>query len=355
MIMSSKQVIKALKIKDIKVGDILLGQKKQNKNVPITLTNKSIVFQTPFLEVKELRKTPMENIYQLDTLFKGDTEKKIKEFYQFIEGFESHILEQVNKFGTKWFTQKNIIFKSLIREDENDKGIYFLRWLIKMNPEIFVDESKNAFDYEKLHIRDSVKLIVEISDLCLDERQCGLAAFVQKIQVRPLVEKIVSEYIFDESESELETDEKSDNIISLLATEQKKSAAQENKTASPLNKKKPSLPLKNEKKPVDNNNKNENLKQNIKKLNENPSMNQKIIMNQLLPTTNRNQPAPNKLSKPSANRNIHIDPVLSDDSNDFDDVVSDKDERNRMKKLLADDTSDEDVGELNDDDLDIDI
>lgn len=222
--MSNKQVIKAQKISDIKITDIVIGSKKTNKTVPITYNGKSkmLVCQTPFLEVKgDLRKTPYPNIYQLDTLFKGDGKLKIHELYQFIEKLETHISEQVMNNGSQWFTQKNIIIKSLIRELDAEKEVYFIKWPINLETNIFVDENKNSFNPSNLKEKDLVKLIIEISNLWVDENQCGLAAHVQKILVKPYSEKLQNEYIFDETDSESAGDEKENNIISLLATEQK--------------------------------------------------------------------------------------------------------------------------------------
>lgn len=218
--MDSKQKIRALKISDVIIDDITVSTKKTNRTVPITYKNGSLVFQTPWLEVRgNFRKTPFPNIYQFDTLFKGDGKQKIHQFYQFIENLETHISNQIISNGSKWFTQKNVVIKSLIRELENDKGVFFIKWPIDLQPNIFIDDQKKSFDPSNLQDKHLVKLIVEISNLWIDENQCGLAVFVQKVMVKSSSGK-QKEYVFDESESDVGTDEKSSNIISLLATEQ---------------------------------------------------------------------------------------------------------------------------------------
>ncbi|MEM0354193.1 MAG: hypothetical protein QXW79_01290 [Thermoplasmata archaeon] len=219
--MDSKQKVTALKISDIVIDDIIVSTKKTNRTVPITYNNGPLVFQTPWLEVKgKFRKTPFPNIYQFDTLFKGDAKTKICQFYQFIENLETHVSNQIITIGSKWFTQKNVVIKSLIRELENDKGIYFIKWPIDLQPFTFIDEQKKSFDPTNLQDKHLVKLIVEISNLWIDENQCGLAVFVQKVMVNSNSGK-QKEYVFDESESDVGMDEKSTHIISLLATDQK--------------------------------------------------------------------------------------------------------------------------------------
>lgn len=216
---STNQVIKALKISDINIDEILVGTKKINKTVPITLGEKSLIFQTPFIEVTgNLRQTHYPNIYQLDTLFRGDTKQRIQNWYHFIENFETHVSNQVINNDPQWFTQKNVVFKSLIRELDSEKGIFFIKWAIDLKLNIFVDENKNPVNPTNLKDKDLIKLIVEISDLWIHENQCGLAIVVQKILVKPYIEKIYSEYVFDETDSENSFD-KDSNIISLLATD----------------------------------------------------------------------------------------------------------------------------------------
>jgi len=225
---STTQVIKALKISDINVEEVNIGTKKTNKTVPIMFRDKTLVLQTPFLEITGgLRKTAYPNIYQLDTLFRGDTNQKINQWFQFIENLETHVSSQVVNNGSKWFTQNNIIIKSLIRELDPEKNIFFIKWAIDLKTNIFIDENKNPFNPATLKDKDLIKLIVEVSDLWIQENQCGLAVLVQKILVKPHIEKIQSEYIFDDgtdsenAQEDKTSDDQENNIISLLATEQK--------------------------------------------------------------------------------------------------------------------------------------
>ncbi len=217
------EVIKALRLSDINIEEVIIGTKKTNKTVPISFKGKPLVFQTPFLEVKgALKKTPYPNIYQLDTLFKGDSKQKIHQWYQFLENLETHISNQVVNNGSTWFTQEDVNIKSLIRELDSVKEIYFMKWPIDLSTNIFIDEQKKTFNPSDLKDKDCIKLIVEISYLWISENNCGLAVIVQKILVKPFSEKIQSEYIFEDTDSEAsDIDDNENNIISLLATEQK--------------------------------------------------------------------------------------------------------------------------------------
>lgn len=217
--MTSKQLIKALRISNIKITDITIDSKLSNNRVPVYYEkSKSLICQTPWMEVRgELRKTSHPNIYQLDTLFKGDRKEKVDAWYQFIENLENHISQQVEVHGLKWFTEKNVTIKTLIREEET--GLHFIKWPLNLVHNIFIDVNKNSYDYKSIKEKDLVKFIVEVSNLWIHGNQFGLAVVVQKIMVKPVSTEIETEYIFDDSDHSF-SDEES-NLISLLATEQK--------------------------------------------------------------------------------------------------------------------------------------
>lgn len=220
---AQREVIKASRISQIIVSDILIGTKKINKKVSVRYHDKPLVIQTPFLEIMSpLKKTSHPNIYQMETLFKGDTKNKIDEWYDFIENMETQITNQVIANGTHWFTSKNVNINSLVKECDPQGSRFFTRWLVILESNIFVDTDKKTFNPAMLKEKDLVKLIVEIPDLWVEGDQCGLATVVQKIMVKPYQEKVITEYVFDESESD-ESDDSGNNtsIISLLATEQK--------------------------------------------------------------------------------------------------------------------------------------
>lgn len=237
-----KTQITASRIIDINFSNIKLGNTKKNKKVPIRYGNNALIIQTPFLHVKDsMKSTPHPNIITIETLFEGQSNKKTNEWYLFVEKLETIISEQVIEYGSKWFDDKNVSFKSLIKEhdntdkDKHDNKKSFIRWPISLTSNIFMDENKSTFDVVNLKERDYIKLIVEIPDLWIEGNQFGLVIIVHKIMVKQYNVKkndelsIAIDYAFaDGSDSESETDEKSNNIISLLATEQNIKRSKEN-------------------------------------------------------------------------------------------------------------------------------
>ncbi|QGR53835.1 hypothetical protein [Moumouvirus maliensis] len=230
--MSNKKVVKALKISKVDINKITIGSKLVDKRVPVYYGGhtSALVYQTPFLEVKEKLRRINENVklYNVDTWFKGDSNNRIAGFYQFIDNFEDHISNLVEKqvvnSNNKWFNnQQNINIKSLIRLLESDNNVSYIKWTLDLTNNIFVDENKNEFNPEDLDESYVIKLIIEVSDLWIHENQFGPAAVVRKILVKKLESS--SEYEFDDTDSDNSDNEE---LISALATEQKPVTKQNN-------------------------------------------------------------------------------------------------------------------------------
>lgn len=215
------QIIKASKISDIVINEIIFGTKKSNK-VPIIYKSSNFIFQTPFLELSShLIDTPFPDLFQMITLFNGESKKKIDQWFQFIENVETRISEQIEN-NNDWFSNTNVSFKSLIR---GDKDNLFVKWIVDLKENIFIDESRNEVNPFSLKAGDLVKLIVEIPYLWIKDDQFGIVVTVHKGLVKSSTEKeeVPTDYQFDDdTESESSED---DDMVSLLATEQK-----ENKT-----------------------------------------------------------------------------------------------------------------------------
>lgn len=214
--MTNKQVIRALKISDINVNDIRLSPHKTNKRVPISYNGEPLVFQTPYLRMScDPIKTRYPDMYEIHTLFEGDTKEKIKQWFNFLESFEGNVSMQADKHLDEWFLNKKITVKSFIREQDGDKPLYYIKWAIDFKID-FLDPDKNDFDPLSLREGDLVRLIVSIDNLWISEDQCGLYVVVQKVMVKPYEETIETEYHFNS-----DSDQEEDKVISVLATEQK--------------------------------------------------------------------------------------------------------------------------------------
>ena len=91
----------------------------------------------------------------------------------------------------------------------------FTKWAIDTNKNIVVDEYNQPYSFMNIQNGDCVKLIIEISDLWINNNQFGTFVMVQKIRVRPFQVKVENEYIFDDSKSESseeETDKVNDKV-----------------------------------------------------------------------------------------------------------------------------------------------
>lgn len=204
--------VKANRLVDLDLDLLTIdGNLNANGNINIRYDHNNLVFQTPYMNVYgDLRQTSFEGVYQLDTLFTGDTSSKNRMFFDFIEQLEAKLTDYIARHGSGWFDNNCVNIKSLIRESSENN--YYIKWPIYLNKDIFVDENRRKISPDNITKSTCVKLIVEIPGIWRKSSECGLALVVRKV----LVKQRYSDYEFNLS------DEHSDNqdIISFLATEQ---------------------------------------------------------------------------------------------------------------------------------------
>lgn len=216
--MTSKQTIKALRLSNINIQDITLNTKKNNKFCSLKHKNRPLILQTPYLKVKDsVKKTNQPNLYIIDTLMETYPITNASKWIKFIDDLESHISNQVSINGKSWFNQTNIIFKSLIKT--NDENIQYIKWPLNITKSVIIDENKNSVMPSTIKAGDYLKFIIEFSNIWIDENKFGLALVVHKILIKDIIE---NDYVFDDSDDETENIGCESDIMSLLVTEKNK-------------------------------------------------------------------------------------------------------------------------------------
>lgn len=196
-IMVTKKQIKALKISEIDINKIMLGKKNGNKS-KLSYDDSLLVFQTPYMGVKNLlKKTLYPYIFRIDTFFKGENQEKLKLFHSFLERIDEKILGLVNNVGGDWFESKDIDYKCIIEYEGKDYENNYIKWPIDIN---YV---KDIDDLEKMNLTDQVRFIVTVPNLWIEGSRFGLTYCIQKYMIRR-EEKTENEYLFN-SDSEYET------------------------------------------------------------------------------------------------------------------------------------------------------
>ena len=242
------QVTRAVKFYKIDIPDLVFLTKKYNSRIPLLYKNKSLVFQSPFLElidhnpikpIKLLTEDASQNIdiseclHHMDTFFKGDSKRKINRWLSFIDNLEIMAINHVKTNGAEWFTNptnSKISYKNFIKDSENKDSFKYIKWIIQIKPDLFVDTNDSVVDYGQIKQKDRVKLLIEIPAIWINQykNQFGLLVVVHKVMVKSYMEKIKlkNQFVFDDSESENESSDDYDgssneDLISYLATDQR--------------------------------------------------------------------------------------------------------------------------------------
>lgn len=214
------QTIVANKTSKIILSDIVLHSKNKSDHVAkLSLNGIPIIFQTPLLELtNDLRKTEHLNIYKVDLLLEGPNKNKVNEFISFIEKLESHICNLVRQNCSSWFSEAKIIQQSMITTS-NSTGKNYLGLPLVYNENILYDSDNNKLDLTTNMAGKNAKIIVEISNLWIKKNQFGFVTNIKKIIVQKPHIKIVNEYVFDDSDDDINSnfDINTENLISVAS------------------------------------------------------------------------------------------------------------------------------------------
>lgn len=213
------QTIVATKVSKVVVPDIVLHPKNKSDFIAkLSLNDKPLIFQTPYLElVSDLKKTEHLNIYKIDVLLDGPHKNKVDEFTTFIEKLESHICHLVKQGYSCWFSEEKIVQQSMVSTSSTTNKNYLAL------PLIFDDNIVCDSDNKKLSTTDKIekknaKLIIEIPHMWIKNNQFGFVTNVKKIIVQKPQIKVVNDYVFDESDDDDNSvDKNTANLISLMS------------------------------------------------------------------------------------------------------------------------------------------
>ena len=204
---------KATSFYKINMVDINVKKPQKNKIIPLIYNNDELVFKTPYFKMPNdgFQKTKFPDISQLSIEFENKT--KINKFLKFIDELEEHISKLIIDNGSKWFTQKNIILRSFIKNfNDNKTGIMLP---VNNNECLIHDTDDNSMYYDDIDKTDLIKFIIKVPHLWINNNQFGLVVIIDKILVKHTIVPQDVEYIFGtDSESHSEY---SDKISSIFA------------------------------------------------------------------------------------------------------------------------------------------
>lgn len=204
-----------------------------------------LVFETPFLTCKDRVMTAPKHpdLHQID--IEINKEGYGSKFFAFIEAFENRIIQLVEEHGPSWFTQKEAIYRSIIRTNSTDSTKTFIRFPIDIKQtgqNIFENITGEPIDFTKIKQGDEVKFILSVPGLWIFNDQFGIVFLVKRVQLRERKEKIEYNYVFsttNEDEEDVSTPAETENMIAIMNTEREPIKKKMSNTATPIEVAKP--------------------------------------------------------------------------------------------------------------------
>ena len=218
--------------------------KTRPKDVQIVYndTNESseLVFETPFLKCKDRVMTAPKHpdLHQID--IEINKEGYGSKFFAFIEAFENRIIQLVEEHGPSWFTQKEAIYRSIIRTNSTDSTKTFIRFPIDIKQtgqNIFENITGETIDFTKIKQGDEVKFILSVPGLWLFNDQFGIVFLVKRVLVRERKEKVEYNYVFsttNDDEEDVSTPAETENMIAIMNTEREPIKKKISTSATPI-------------------------------------------------------------------------------------------------------------------------
>ena len=201
----------AKRTSQIDTTHIKLGARMVDNRLPIYYKGRSLIFQTPYLEVQSTR--PTGDVFTLTTLFSGSSEQKLDSFFQFIENMEKNIGREFISRAEEFGLRGNMRIKKLAKNTTGRPDGFYIPWPISTKNCRFVDNSRGSFDPTEIAPGYFVRLIVKLKSFWINGSECGLTTVVQKVMVYP---REATEYDFDEDQPEFSEEDDSD-IVGMLS------------------------------------------------------------------------------------------------------------------------------------------
>jgi hypothetical protein len=228
-----KVIVKALSVSNFDVNRVVLSENSVRGKIKIGYVSNStpIVLQTPFLTVGSGLKPSEQDpsVLQMETVFSGSSERKIKTFHDAIDNLENKAQEQMESH-LEWFDSntEDAGFFNLINEDEdfdgpdNEYRHEFIKWHIHLGACTFENKDTNNRNGDHdgvipvITSNHLVKLIIEIPNLMIKNNKGRLLIVVRKIFYKKYILSQVSEYVLGESDSEQESDGEESRIANVM-------------------------------------------------------------------------------------------------------------------------------------------
>lgn len=219
----ASNTIKALKINEVNINDLELGNCKGDKFVPFSINSNKLVIQTPWLKCTDypiFQAPNFENIHLLNLYLIGKNNEEGIAMYNFLDSLEAKASEIIDAKKRMWGKENLEVFKSLIRNHpETNRPFIHLPIEFKSDSSIFIADDGSIYDYKDLAPHGYVKAIIDFTGLWINNTECGFHASIKKVKVHTNQREENYVYEFADSDNEFNADNNIHTVMSQLDTE----------------------------------------------------------------------------------------------------------------------------------------
>ena len=162
------------------------------KNLYLTYNNNNFIIQTPELfyndELKE-----MDEYYEILIDLVCKNKEKTTKFITFLNNLDKYFITLISKSKNKYFNNKNIKYKSILREKNNKKFIKLKLLKHNVNNNILrIVNNNNSISLEELNNNCYLKMLININAIWINNNIFGIYLKPILINKRSIINNNIS-------------------------------------------------------------------------------------------------------------------------------------------------------------------
>jgi len=162
------------------------------KNIYLIYNNNSFIIQTPEFSYNNKLKE-MDDYYEIIIDLVCRNKEKTTKFITFLNNLDKYFITLISKNKDKYFNNKNIKYKSILREKNNNKFIKLKLLKYNINNDILrIVNNNNSISLEELNNNCYLKMLININAIWINNNIFGIYLKPILINKRSIINNNIS-------------------------------------------------------------------------------------------------------------------------------------------------------------------